>query len=83
MISISNPRFFGPVSADDAEKLTDLILDGPHIQELLMRFAQGEVEPQELSYEIQCLYECEETRVQNDAQDGLFLRKEMREAVLV
>lgn len=46
-------RFFGPIPRLMAEDMAERLLDENKLKETLIDFLSGEIEPQELAYEIQ------------------------------
>lgn len=62
-------RFFGPLDDRDSEQLVEIILDDNDLRDTLVRFLRGDIEPRELSYEIQIIAEGNWERIQNANSD--------------
>jgi hypothetical protein len=57
-------RFFGPVNADTAERLVEMVLDDNDFRHDLQKFATGEIDMREFSYRMQMHMEAHEQRMQ-------------------
>lgn len=64
-------RFFGPISETQAVEITGLILDGRHIESILIDFATDVIGPRELVYDIQVLMESTEEMLNSAEQARL------------
>lgn len=56
-------RFIGPVEKHEAETISELALDDSSMKTILMDFLTGEIEPRDLAYELQMLFESIEENI--------------------
>lgn len=78
---IANPRFWGPCDPADAVDLVEDVLNAHHTTETLRLFAIGEIDPQELSYRIQTLFEAFEERRRRAAMGEGAMDREGKDGV--
>lgn len=62
-------RFWGPLPPSEVAAVVEKVLENDSLEDTLRRFALGDIEPRELAYEIQMIFEADELRLKNAAAE--------------